>query len=172
MQNNTERIPQHTRVRQVYFAIRPGFFLMLQLSPKFNYLCCQRLGTSPWRTLDSQVKYLVPENLFQGLCVKEWRKPWLHCIGNGPLHLARQTRSGPGIPINHLPHIGPEEPVLFRKPLVILLKSPKMVLNALLILGILRLARAINGRRVGHGLFFLKQDEDMPNSLCGKLNCK
>jgi hypothetical protein len=58
------------------------------------------------------------------------------------------------VAINHLPHIESEKAILLGKTLVIdLLKRLEMVFNALVILRILRLARAINRRNIGHWLF-------------------
>jgi len=57
------------------------------------------------------------------------------------------------IAVDHLFHISTEETVLGGKALVIdLLKFLKMILNALVIFGILRLSRAIYGGDVGHRL--------------------
>lgn len=85
--------------------------------------------------------------------------------------MTHKTRSGPGIAINDLSHIGPKKSIFLGKPLIIdLLKHLKMVLNALIILRFLWVTWLINGRRVGHGLFFLKQDEDMSDSMYCKLN--
>jgi len=56
------------------------------------------------------------------------------------------------ITVNNLLHIWPKKTVLLGKTLIIdLLKRLEMVFNALVILRILRLARTINRRRVGHG---------------------
>jgi hypothetical protein len=75
------------------------------------------------------------------------------------------------ITVNDLSHIRPEKAILFGKTLVIdLLKRLEMVFNALIILRVLWLTWLINGRRVGHGLCFLKQDEDMPDGPYCKLN--
>jgi hypothetical protein len=73
------------------------------------------------------------------------------------------------IAINDLSHIGPEKAILLAL-IVDLFQRFKIALNALIILRVLWFTWLINGRRVGHGLFFLKQDEDMPDSLYGKLN--
>jgi hypothetical protein len=57
------------------------------------------------------------------------------------------------IAVDHLLHIGAEEAVLGGKALVIdLLKFLKVILNALVILGILWLPRVIYGGDVGHTL--------------------
>ena len=70
-------------------------------------------------------------------------------------------------------HIGPEKAILLGKTLVIdLLKRLEMVFNALVKLRILRLARTINRRRVGHGLISLVQDNELPDNLYCKLNRK
>jgi hypothetical protein len=54
---------------------------------------------------------------------------------------------------DHLLHISTEEPVLGGKALVIdLLKFLKGILNASVVLGVLRFARAVCGRSVGHRL--------------------
>ena len=75
------------------------------------------------------------------------------------------------IAINDLSHIGPEKAILLCKALSIdLFQRLKVVLNALIILRVMWFTWLINGRRVGHGPFFLKQDEDMPNSLYCKFN--
>ena len=75
------------------------------------------------------------------------------------------------VAINHLPHIGSEKAILLSKTLVIdLLKRLEMVFNALVIFRILRLARTINRRRVGHGLISLEQDNELPDNLYCKLN--
>ena len=75
------------------------------------------------------------------------------------------------IAVNDLSHIGPEKAILLGKTLVIdLLKRLEMVFNALVILRILRLARTINRRRVGHGLISLEQDNELPDNLYCKLN--
>jgi len=67
------------------------------------------------------------------------------------------------IAINDFSHIGPEKAILLGKALIVdLFQRFKIVLNALIILRVLWFTWLINGRRVGHGLFFLKQDEDMP----------
>jgi hypothetical protein len=58
------------------------------------------------------------------------------------------------IAVNDLFHIGSEKAILLSKTLIIdLLQCFKMILNALIILKILRLARAINKRNIGHWLF-------------------
>ena len=75
------------------------------------------------------------------------------------------------IAINDLSHIGPEKAILLCKALIIdLFQRLKVVLNALIILRVMWFTWLINGRRVGHDLFFLKQDEDMPDSLYCKFN--
>jgi hypothetical protein len=57
------------------------------------------------------------------------------------------------ITVNHLLHISTEETILGGEALVIdLLKFLKMILNALVIFGILRLPRVIYGGDVGHTL--------------------
>ena len=67
--------------------------------------------------------------------------------------------------------IGPQKAILLGKVLIVdLFQRFKIVLNALVILRVLWFAGLVYGRRVGHGLFFLKQDEDMPDSLYCKLN--
>jgi hypothetical protein len=49
--------------------------------------------------------------------------------------LTHKTRSGPGIAINDLSHIGPKKSIFLGKPLIIdLPKHLDMVLNALIIL--------------------------------------
>ncbi len=74
-------------------------------------------------------------------------------------------------PVDNMPHIWAEEPVLLGEPLIIdLFQHLKVVLNALIILRVMWFTWLINGRRVGHGPFFLKQDEDMPDSLYCKFN--
>jgi hypothetical protein len=56
--------------------------------------------------------------------------------------------------------------ILFGKTVVVnLFKSLVMILNTLIILRIMWFTWLINWRRVGHGPFFLKRDEDMPDSL-------
>ena len=58
------------------------------------------------------------------------------------------------ITVNHLPHIRPEKPILFREPLVIhLFKRLELIFHALVILRNLGIARVINGRNIGHWLF-------------------
>jgi hypothetical protein len=75
------------------------------------------------------------------------------------------------ISVDNLPHIRPEKAILLGKALIVILfQRFKIVLNALIILRVLWFTWLINGRRVGHGLFFLKQDEDMHDSLYCKLN--
>ena len=75
------------------------------------------------------------------------------------------------IAINDLSHIGPEKAILLGKALIVdLFQRFKIVLNALIILRVLWFTWLISGRRVGHGLFFLKQDKDMPDSIYCKLN--
>ncbi|MFH1930348.1 MAG: hypothetical protein ABIN18_02015 [Pseudomonadota bacterium] len=77
------------------------------------------------------------------------------------------------IAINDLSHIGPEKAILLCKALIPAaagLQRLKVVLNALIILRVMWFTWLINGRRVGHGPFFLKQDEDMPDSLYCKFN--
>lgn len=75
------------------------------------------------------------------------------------------------IAINDLSHIGPEKAILLGKALIVdLFQRFEIVLNALIILRVLWFTWLINGRRAGHGLFFLKQDEDIPDSLYCKLN--
>jgi len=75
------------------------------------------------------------------------------------------------ITINDLSHIGPEKAILLGKVLIVdLFQRFKIVLNALIILRVLWFAGLVYGRRVGHGLFFLKQVENMPDSLYCKLN--
>ena len=72
---------------------------------------------------------------------------------------------------NDLPHIGPEKAILPGKALIVdLFQRFKVILNALIILRVMWFTWLINGRRVGHGPFFLKQDEDMPDSLYCKFN--
>ena len=72
------------------------------------------------------------------------------------------------IATNDLSHIGPEKAILLGKALIVdLFQRFKNVLKILIILWFTWL---INERRVGHGLFFVKQDEDMPDSLYCKLN--
>ncbi len=75
------------------------------------------------------------------------------------------------ISADNLPHIGPEKAILLGKPLIIdLFKRLEMIFNTMIILRVLWFAGLVFGRRVGHGLFFLKQDKDMPDSICCKLN--
>ena len=74
-------------------------------------------------------------------------------------------------PVNDFLYIRTEKTVLFLKALIIdLFKCLKMILNALIILRVPWFTWLINGRRVGYCLFFLKQDEDMPDSIYCKLN--
>ena len=57
------------------------------------------------------------------------------------------------VAVNYLSYIGPKKTVLLGKTLIIdLLKSLKMILNTLVVLGVLRFSRAIYGGSVGHGL--------------------
>jgi len=73
--------------------------------------------------------------------------------------------------VDPLSDIGPEKAVFCCKPIVIdLLQHLKVILNALVILRVLWFARLVYGRRVGHDLFFLKQDKGMPENLYCKLN--
>lgn len=73
--------------------------------------------------------------------------------------------------INYLFHIGPEKAILLGNALIVDWFQPfKMVFNSLVIPRVLWFTWLLNGRRVAHGLFFLKQDEDMPDSLYCKLN--
>jgi len=75
------------------------------------------------------------------------------------------------ISVDNLPHIRPEKAILLGKALIVdLFQRFKIVFNALIILRLLWFTWLINGRRVGHGLFFLKQVENMPDSLYCKLN--
>ena len=77
------------------------------------------------------------------------------------------------IAINDLSHIGPKKAILLCKALIPAaagFQRLKVVLNALIILRVMWFTWLINGRRVGHGPFFLKQDEDMPDSLYCKFN--
>lgn len=75
------------------------------------------------------------------------------------------------IAVNNMFHIGPEKAILLGKALIVdLFQRFKAVLNALIILRVLWFARLVYRRHVGHGLFFLKQNEDMPDSLYCKLN--
>jgi hypothetical protein len=62
------------------------------------------------------------------------------------------------ITINDLSHIGPEKGILLGKTLIIdLLQRFKMILNALIILRILRLAGPVGRRNAGHAIlpFFI-----------------
>ena len=75
------------------------------------------------------------------------------------------------ISVDNLPHIRTEKAILLGKTLIVdLFQRFKIVFNALIILRVLWFTWLINGRRVGHGPFFLKQDEDMPDSLYCKFN--
>lgn len=75
------------------------------------------------------------------------------------------------ISADNLPHIGQEKAILLGKSLIIdLFQLIKIVLNALIILRVMWFAGLVYGRCVGHGLFFLKQDKDMPDSIYCKLN--
>ena len=75
------------------------------------------------------------------------------------------------ISVDNLPHIRPEKAILLGKALIVdLFQRFKIIFNALIILTVLWFTWLINGRRVGHGPFFLKQDEDMPDSLYCKFN--
>ncbi len=75
------------------------------------------------------------------------------------------------IAINDLSDIGPKKAILLGKAFIIdLLKRLEMVFNALVISRILWFARTIYRRCAEHDLCFLKQDEDMPESLYCKLN--
>jgi hypothetical protein len=75
------------------------------------------------------------------------------------------------IAVDHLFHISTEETVLGCKALVIdLLKFLKVILNALVILGILRFPRTIYGGDVGHVRFSSGSKSGMPDEVYCKLN--
>jgi hypothetical protein len=75
------------------------------------------------------------------------------------------------IAINDLSHIGPKKSIFLGKPLIIdLFKRIEMIFNTMIILRVLWFAGLVYGRRVGHGLFFLKQDKNMPDNIYRKLN--
>jgi hypothetical protein len=68
------------------------------------------------------------------------------------------------ITVNDQFDIRPKEAILLGKALIVdLFQRFKIVLNALIILRVLWPTWLTNGRRVVHGLFFLKQDEDVPD---------
>ena len=67
------------------------------------------------------------------------------------------------IAIDHLLHIRAEEAVLDGEAIVIgLLKFLKMILNAPVIRGILRFARAVCGRNIRHGTSLRKRNTTIP----------
>jgi len=73
------------------------------------------------------------------------------------------------IAVDHLFHIGTEETVLGGKALVIdLLKFLKVILYASVILGVLRFARAVYGRKVRHDTkaFWIAAEGDFPECVC------
>ena len=68
----------------------------------------------------------------------------VNSLGTGPLQVAHEIRSGPGIAVNNFSHIGAEKAVLPGKALIIdLFKSFEMILNTPVILRILWLSRMI-----------------------------
>ena len=61
------------------------------------------------------------------------------------MQLTHEARSGPGIAVNHPPHISPEKAILpFKALFIYLFKCFKMVLNTSIIRGILRIARPVD----------------------------
>ena len=78
------------------------------------------------------------------------------------------------VSVNDLLYVVSYEPILLGKAIITdPLKFFKIVFNTLIILRILRLSwSVINSRCVGHVLVPLRQDEEPPNSLYGKSNCK
>ncbi len=85
-------------------------------------------------------------------------KIYVYCSRIDSLQLTQETRSGPGIAIDNLSHIRPEKAILsFKAFFIDLFKCFKMVFNTPIIRGILRIARPVDRRNVGHGLlpFFI-----------------
>ena len=73
-------------------------------------------------------------------------------------------------PVDNMPHIWPEEPVLLGEALFIdLLQRFKVILNTPVILGILWLARAIDRRYTGHELSLPRKNGTIPANIYCKL---
>jgi hypothetical protein len=67
------------------------------------------------------------------------------------MQLTQETRSGPGIAVNDLPHVGPKKAILFGKAIIVnLFQRFKMVLNALVVLRFLGFAGLVNRESQGN----------------------
>ena len=75
------------------------------------------------------------------------------------------------ITVNHPFDIGTKKAIPFSKTVVVnLFKSLEMILNALIILRLLWLSRAIYRRDIGHDRFSCKNKSKMPDEIYCKLN--